>query len=62
MLRAERNRWNWLGEPMYFSQHGPDTTLDLLEAIGFHVIESQVETQFEGDHDVGYLWVFAERR
>ena len=53
---------NWLGEPMYFSQHDADTTLELLEATGFHIIESKVETQFEGDHDVDYLWVLAERR
>jgi cyclopropane fatty-acyl-phospholipid synthase-like methyltransferase len=53
---------NWLGEPMFFSQYDPQTTLGLLERAGFTVIESSVETQLEGDHDVDYLWVLAERR
>ena len=52
---------DWLGEPMFFSQHDADTTLALLERAGFEVIESAVETQFEGDHDVDYLWVLAAR-
>jgi SAM-dependent methyltransferase len=53
---------DWLGEPMYFSQHDPDTTPALLTRAGFDVLESRVETQYEGDHDVEYLWVLAQRR
>jgi SAM-dependent methyltransferase len=52
----------WLGEPMFFSQHDAGTTLKLLDAAGFDVVERSTETQFEGDHDVGYLWVLAHRR
>ena len=52
---------DWLGHPMFFSQHDPETTLGLLRAAGFEVLESAVESQFEGDHDVEYLWVLARR-
>jgi cyclopropane fatty-acyl-phospholipid synthase-like methyltransferase len=52
---------DWLGEPMFFSQYDPETTLQLLRHAGFEVLESRVETQFEGDHDVDYLWVLARR-
>jgi SAM-dependent methyltransferase len=53
---------NWLREPMFFSQHDPDVTLALLDRAGFNVIERTIESQFEGDHDVDYLWVLAQRR
>jgi hypothetical protein len=29
---------------------------------GFEIEDSEVQTQFEGDHDVDYLWVLARRR
>jgi hypothetical protein len=46
---------------MLFSQYDADTTLGLLERTGFGVIESKLETQFEGDHEVDNLWVLAKR-
>jgi cyclopropane fatty-acyl-phospholipid synthase-like methyltransferase len=52
---------DWLGHPMFFSQHDPEATLALVRDAGFEVIESGVESQFEGDHDVEYLWVLARR-
>jgi len=39
-----------------------DTTPALIGDAGFDVVEADVETQFEGDHDVDYLWVLATRR
>jgi cyclopropane fatty-acyl-phospholipid synthase-like methyltransferase len=51
----------WLGEPMFFSQYDADTTLAMLDRTGFEVQESVVQTQFEGDHDVDYLWILARR-
>jgi cyclopropane fatty-acyl-phospholipid synthase-like methyltransferase len=52
---------DWLGEPMFFSQYDADTTLGLVRAAGFEVLETAVASQFEGNHDVAYLWVLARR-
>ncbi len=53
---------DWLGEPMFFSNFDADTTLELVEVAGFEIEDSEVQTQFEGDRDVDYLWVLARRR
>jgi cyclopropane fatty-acyl-phospholipid synthase-like methyltransferase len=53
---------DWLGKPMFFSQHTAEKTLELVIAAGFQVIESDVETQLEGGREVSYLWVLARRR
>lgn len=53
---------SWLGRPMFFSQYDAATTLALVEEAGFDVVTSGRESQFEGDHDVEYLWVLAQRR
>ena len=51
----------WLGRPMYFSQHDADTTLRLLRDAGFDVVDTAIEDQREGDREVTYMWVLAQR-
>ena len=53
---------DWLGTPMFFSQHDAETTLALVRAAGFEVLRAEIETQVEGDREVAYLWVLARRR
>jgi len=53
---------DWLGTPMFFSQHDAETTLELVRAAGFEVLRAEVEMQVEGDREVAYLWVLARRR
>ena len=52
---------DWLGTPMFFSQHDAETTLALVRAAGFEVLRAEGETQVEGDREVSYLWVLARR-
>jgi len=51
----------WLGRPMYFSQHDAETTLSLLRDAGFEVLRSATEDQREGEREVSYMWVLARR-
>ena len=46
---------------MFFSQYEPSETLRLLREAKFEVIESSIETQVEGEREVAYLWVLAQR-
>jgi predicted TPR repeat methyltransferase len=48
--------------PMYFSQHDADTTLRLLRDAGFDLVHTAIEAQREGDREVTYMWVLAQRR
>jgi cyclopropane fatty-acyl-phospholipid synthase-like methyltransferase len=52
---------DWLGAPMFFSQHDAATTLALVRRAGFEVLEHAVESQFEGEREVAYLWVLAQK-
>ena len=52
---------DWLGAPMFFSQYDAETTLALVAAAGFEVVERGVEDQLEGGRPVSYLWVLARR-
>lgn len=51
----------WLGEPMFFSQFGPDETLALVRDAGFVVESADVEAQREGATEIEYLWIRARR-
>ncbi len=53
---------DWLGEPMFFSQYDAETTLGLVRDAGFEILERSVASQYEGDPEVAYLWVLAQRR
>jgi len=52
----------WLGEPMFFSQFGPDETMELVRGAGFAILRHERETQLEGTTEIEYLWVLARRQ
>lgn len=53
---------NWLGTSMYFSSYEPDTTRRLLDEAGFDIVRDEIQVQWEGDHEVSYLWLLARKR
>jgi ubiquinone/menaquinone biosynthesis C-methylase UbiE len=52
----------WLGVPMFLSCFEPEVMQRLVTEAGFAVLESEIETQLEQDHEVPYLWVLAQKR
>jgi cyclopropane fatty-acyl-phospholipid synthase-like methyltransferase len=52
---------DWLGRPMFFSQHDAETTLGLVRDAGFEIVRSEIEDQVEGDRELAWLWVLARR-
>jgi ubiquinone/menaquinone biosynthesis C-methylase UbiE len=52
----------WLGQSMFFSHFDAATTTSLVEAAGFQVLSSEVETQLEDGTPIPYLWLLARRR
>jgi ubiquinone/menaquinone biosynthesis C-methylase UbiE len=51
----------WLGVPMFLSCFDPETTKRLVNAAGFELLETAIETQVEGSHEVPYLWLLARK-
>jgi len=41
---------DWLGAPMFFSQFGPEETVQLVRGAGFTVESAEIEPQLEGGH------------
>ncbi len=52
----------WLGVPMFMSCFDPETMRRLIDAAGFELVETAIETQIEQDHDVPYHWILARKR
>jgi ubiquinone/menaquinone biosynthesis C-methylase UbiE len=52
----------WLGVPMYFSCFDAETTRRMVREIGFDILRDDVETQLEGEREIPYLWILAEKR
>ncbi len=52
----------WLGVPMFLSAFDPETIKGLVQAAGFEIEETDSETQLEGDREVPYLWILAQKR
>lgn len=52
----------WLGVPMFISCFDPETLKRLVDEAGFELLETAIETQVEGGHEVPYLWLLACRR
>lgn len=52
----------WLGVQMFLSAFAPETIKGLVQAAGFEVVETDTETQLEGDREVSYLWILAQKR
>jgi ubiquinone/menaquinone biosynthesis C-methylase UbiE len=51
----------WLGVPMFFSCFGPETMKGMVQAAGFEILESAVETQVEQGVEIPYLWVLGRK-
>jgi len=52
---------DWLGAPMFFSQFGPEETVELVRDAGFTVESAEIEPQLEGGREIEYVWVHAKR-
>jgi ubiquinone/menaquinone biosynthesis C-methylase UbiE len=52
----------WLDVPMYFSCFDAETTRGMVREAGFDILRDDMETQLEGDREVPYLWILAEKR
>ena len=51
----------WLGVPMYFSTFDPETVKKMVVASGLTIQETTIEIQREGDDEIPYLWVLAQK-
>jgi SAM-dependent methyltransferase len=51
----------WLGVPMFFSSHPPETNSRLLREAGFDLVRDEVETISEPEGKVSFQWVLARR-
>ena len=51
----------WLGVPMFISVFDPATMRKLVQAAGFELVETEIESQLEQGREVPYLWVLAKR-
>jgi ubiquinone/menaquinone biosynthesis C-methylase UbiE len=53
---------DWLGVPMYFSSHDPDTTRGMLIKASFELLVDEVVEMREPEGPESFLWVLARRR
>jgi SAM-dependent methyltransferase len=51
----------WLGVPMFFSGHEPDTNRQLLRDAGFELVRDELVTIAEPEGGVTFHWVLARR-
>lgn len=54
--------YDFVGMPMFFSGHCPDTNRDLLAGAGFELIRDEIATLQEPDGSASFQWVLARRR
>ena len=52
----------WLGVPMYFSSHDPDTTRRMLSEAGFELLIDEVVEMREPEGPESFLWIIARSR
>ena len=52
---------DWLGAPMYWSSHEPQTALRAIEEAGLAVERAEIETADEDGRPISFLWVLARR-
>jgi hypothetical protein len=51
----------WLGVPMFFSSHPPETNSQLLRDAGFALLRDELVTITEPESAVTFQWVLAQR-
>jgi hypothetical protein len=51
----------WLGVDMYFSMFGANATRQLVREAGFDIEKTALETQKEGETDISYTWILAQK-
>jgi cyclopropane fatty-acyl-phospholipid synthase-like methyltransferase len=51
----------WLGVDMYFSMFGADATRQLVRQAGFDIEKTASATQKEGETDISYTWILAQK-
>lgn len=63
MGAANEESWadDWLGAPMYWSHHEPDTNLDFARRAGLVVESSELITENEDDVPFTHHWIVATR-
>ena len=61
---ADEADWtgDWLGVPMYFSSHDPDTTRGILAKAGFELLVDEIVEMREPDGPASFLWILARTR
>jgi hypothetical protein len=52
----------WLGVPMFISSFGQEVTIHLMRQAGFEILKTAVESQREGEVDIPFLWMFAQKK
>ena len=52
---------DWLGAPMFWSHHGPETTRQLVLRAGFELLSQRVETINEGHGPATFVWWSARK-
>jgi ubiquinone/menaquinone biosynthesis C-methylase UbiE len=52
----------WLGVPMFISCYDPETMKQMVNEVGFELLETAIETQLEGGIDIPFLWVLGQKR
>jgi ubiquinone/menaquinone biosynthesis C-methylase UbiE len=52
----------WLGVTMYLSCFDPVTMDQLVQHLGFELLESEIENQVEQDHEIPYHWILARKK
>lgn len=52
----------WLGVPMFMSCFDPETMKQLVDRVGFELLETAIETQVEQGRPIPYHWLLACKR
>jgi ubiquinone/menaquinone biosynthesis C-methylase UbiE len=53
---------DWLGAPMYFASHAPETNRSLILATGMEILRDRIVPHHEPGHgDVSFMWVLARK-
>jgi cyclopropane fatty-acyl-phospholipid synthase-like methyltransferase len=51
----------WLGVPMFISCYGPEMMRQMVAEAGFMILDTDIEIQIEGETEIPFLWIFAQK-